>query len=118
MIKQVFTWWNKQTTGTFLKTVFFGKFVGKDQYGNKYYKSKNDERWVVYSNKIESTQITEEWYLWMHHTVDEIPNKDNKKKKYIWQKSHLENLTGTSESYKPKKLKKNNVDKKYDTWKK
>ena len=54
----------------------------------------------------------------MHHTVDEIPNKDNKKKKYIWQKSHLENLTGTSESYKPKKLKKNNVDKKYDTWKK
>ena len=40
MIKQIFTWWNRQTLGTFLKTIFFGKFVGKDTFGNKYYKSK------------------------------------------------------------------------------
>ena len=39
-LKQIFTWWNKQTFGTFLKTLFFGKLVGKDEYGNKYYKSK------------------------------------------------------------------------------
>ena len=38
MIKQIFTWWNRQTFGTFLKTIFFGKFVGKDSFGNKYYK--------------------------------------------------------------------------------
>ncbi|MEC7169124.1 MAG: NADH-ubiquinone oxidoreductase, partial [Pseudomonadota bacterium] len=43
--KIFFTWWNKQTFGTFLKTLFFGKFVGSDEYGNKYYKNKNDERW-------------------------------------------------------------------------
>ena len=27
--KIIFTWWNKQTFGTFLKTLFFGKFVGQ-----------------------------------------------------------------------------------------
>ena len=29
-----------------------------------------------------------------------------KKKKYKWQKKHLENKTGTNESYKPIKIKK------------
>ena len=53
--KQIFTWWHKQTFGTFLKTLFFGKFVGQDKEGNKYYKSKNDQRWVVYKNNIEAT---------------------------------------------------------------
>ena len=38
--KIIFTWWNKQTFGTFLKTLFTGKFVGKDQLGNKYYTNK------------------------------------------------------------------------------
>ena len=39
-LKIFFTWWNRQTLGTFLKTLFFGKFVGKDDFGNKYYKIK------------------------------------------------------------------------------
>ena len=29
----IFTWWNKLTLGTFLKTLFSGKFVGKDEFG-------------------------------------------------------------------------------------
>ena len=36
-LKQIFTWWHRQTFGTFLKTIFFGKLVGKDHIGNKYY---------------------------------------------------------------------------------
>ena len=39
-LKVIFTWWNRQTLGTFLKTLFTGKFVGKDKFGNKYYKIK------------------------------------------------------------------------------
>ena len=39
-LKQIFTWWNRNTLGTFLKTLFFGKLVGKDELGNKYYKNK------------------------------------------------------------------------------
>tara|TARA_B100000989_G_C19324768_1_gene378249 strand:- start:177 stop:524 length:348 start_codon:yes stop_codon:yes gene_type:complete len=114
----IFTWWNKQTFGTFLKTLFFGKYVGSDDYGNKYYKSKKNERWIVYANKIEATKITSEWYLWMHHTIDKIPdNEKDKKKEYSWQKKHVENQTGTSNSFKPTKIKKNGIKKKYETWK-
>ena len=46
-LKQIFTWWNKNTFGTFLKTLLSGKYVGKDEFGNKYYKNKKDERWVI-----------------------------------------------------------------------
>ena len=114
-IKIFFTWWNKQTFGTFLKTLFFGIFVGKDELGNKYYKNKKNERWVIYSADIEATKITSSWFMWIHHTIDKIPN--NNESKYLWQKEHLENKTGTKESYRPTKIKKDDKIKKYETWK-
>ena len=40
-------------------------------------KVKKNERWVVYSNNIEATKITSDWYLWIHHTIDKVP--DDKK---------------------------------------
>ena len=115
-LKVIFTWWNKQTLGTFLKTLFTGSYVGKDSFGNKYYKNKKDERWVIYSNKVEATKITSEWYLWMHHTIDKIP-EDKDKQKFSWQKEHTENKTGTANSYKPTKIKKDDSQKKYQNWK-
>ena len=115
-MKIFFTWWNKQTIGTFIKTFFTGKLVGKDDYGNKYYKNKNDERWVIYSSEIEATKITADWYLWMHHTIDKIPN-DKLEKKYLWQKKHSENKTGTEKKHKPIKISKKNDKKKYASWK-
>ena len=114
-MKIFFTWWNRQTFGTFLKTLIFGKFVGKDEFGNKYYKSKQNERWVIYSSNIEATKITSDWFLWMHHTINEIPNE--KSKKYTWEKSHEFNLSGTSKAYKPNKISKKNKYKIYETWK-
>ena len=116
-LKVFFTWWNRQTFGTFLKTLFYGKFVGKDEFGNKYYKSKTDERWVIYSKDVEATKITSDWYLWIHHTVNKIP-ENNDEKKHSWQKKHLENMTGTKNSFKPTKIKKNIIEKKYETWNK
>ena len=89
--------------------------MGKDESGNKYYKNKRDERWVIYSKDVESTKITSDWFMWMHHTIDKIPNKD--KERYIWQKDHLENKTGSKDSHKPVKIKKNANLKKYETWK-
>mgnify|MGYP001369374749 CR=1 FL=1 len=114
-LKIIFTWWNRQTFGTFLKTLIFGRYVGKDEFGNKYYKNKKDERWVIYSKNIEATTITSNWFMWMHHTVDKVPIND--KKKYLWQKDHLENKTGSNEKYSPIKIKKNDNLKKYETWK-
>ena len=113
--KQIFTWWHRQTFGTLLKTIFFGKLIGEDSNGNKYYRSRKDDRWVVYRDNIEASKITSEWFLWMHHTINEPPQK---KKKYLWQKKHLENQTGTINSYKPNVISKlNKMKKKYDTWK-
>ncbi len=115
ILKIFFTWWNKQTFGTFLKTFFTGKLVGTDELGNKYYKNKSGERWVIYSSSIEPTKINSDWFLWMHHTIDKIPDK--LEKKYSWQKHHSENKTGTNKSYRPTKIKKNVIKKKYDSWK-
>ena len=88
-MKIFFTWWNKQTIGTLLKTFFTGTLVGKDEFGNKYYKNKRNERWVIYSSEIEATKITSDWYLWIHHKIDKIP--DIKELKYSWKKKHLDN---------------------------
>ena len=114
-LKIVFTWWNRQTVGTFLKTLFTGKLVGKDQFGNKYYQNKRNERWVIYAADVEASKITSEWFMWIHHTIEKPPLEN--KKSYFWQKKHLENLTGTENAYKPNKIKKNDNFKKYNVWK-
>ena len=36
-LKQIFTWWHKQTVGTFFYTLLTGKLAGIDSFGNKYY---------------------------------------------------------------------------------
>ena len=114
-LKQIFTWWNRNTFGTFLKTLFSGKYVGKDEFGNKYYKNKKDERWVIYKSDIEATKITSDWFLWMHHTINDVPS--DPPKKFSWQKSHAQNLSGSSEAYKPNKISKKTKFKDYETWK-
>ncbi len=117
-LKQIFTWWHRQTVGTFIYTLFTGKFVGFDQFGNKYYSNFKGKRWVIYKNYIESSKIPPEWHLWIHHMVINKPSI--KINSFSWQKKHEENLTGTDRAHKPEgslatDLKKNM--KKYETWK-
>ncbi len=114
-IKEIFTWWNQQTIGTRLTILFFGKFIGKDTFGNKYYETKKGKRFVIYSNEVDASKIPGEWYSWMHFTPNKIENV-HEFKKYEWQKSHQSNLTGTNKSYSPKGDT-NAVKKKYKTWK-
>ena len=118
-IKQIFTWWNRQTLGTFLYTIFRGKFVGKDEFGNKYFQSSKGKRWIIYKTQVEATKIPPRWYSWIHFMTDKNPN-ENIEKQYSWQLSHTENLTGTDKAYKPKGiLTSENLEpnKKYDSWK-
>ena len=117
-LKQIFTWWHKQTVGTFIYTLLTGKFAGKDQFGNKYYFNSKGKRWVVYKNSVESTKIPPDWHSWIHFLTQNKPT--NKVNKFSWQKNHEENMTGTKDAYRPdgslisdKKI--NN--KKYETWK-
>ena len=102
MLKEIFTWWNHQTLGTRIQIFFFGKLVGKDHLGNKYYQSKSGKRWVIYNGEIEASKIPNEWYSWMHFINNNIENV-HQIKKYEWQKEHLSNQTGSENSYHPKK---------------
>jgi len=113
--KKIFTWWNQDTVGTRIKTIISGKFVGKDSFGNKYYKNKKGKRWVIYSGEIDASKIPVEWYSWIHFTKNKIEEKHDLKK-YDWQKPHLSNLTGTEKAYYPNKNK-NVIEKKYKSWK-
>ena len=116
--KQIFTWWHRQTVGTFIYTLFRGKFVGKDEFGNKYYSNSKGKRWVIYKSTIESSRIPPEWHLWIHFLSQNKPS-DNLNK-FNWQKKHEENLTGTIKAHKPDGSlafdSKKNM-KKYGTWK-
>ena len=115
VFKEIFTWWNRQTLGTRIQILLFGKFVGEDKLGNKYYESKSGKRWIVYNGEIEASKIPNEWYSWMHYINNNIQNL-HQIKKYDWQKEHLPNQTGMESSYHPKKNK-DAVKKKYSTWK-
>ena len=74
LLKKIFIWWNQDTFGTKLKTIFFGKLVGSDEYGNKYYESKKGRRWVIYNGEVEASKIPNEWYSWIHFTKNKIEN--------------------------------------------
>ena len=114
-LKKIFIWWNQDTLGTKIKTILFGKIVGKDSFGNKYYEGKNGKRWVIYFDEIDASKIPIEWYSWIPFTPNKI-EKNHDLKKYDWQKPHQPNLTGTELAYYPNKNK-NVVEKKYKTWK-
>ena len=97
-VKQIFTWWHRQTIGTFIYTLFTGKLVGKDEFGNKYYSNSKGKRWLIYKNRVESSKIPPEWHLWIHFLTNNKPS--NNPIKFKWQKKHSENLTGTVKAHK------------------
>jgi len=90
--------------GTKIYTLLFGKYVGTDEFGNRYYQSKTGgvqlKRWVMYKNTVEPSLVPPEWHGWLHKTIDEIPSP-TKIKPYKWQKKHIPNLTGTASAYYP-----------------
>ncbi len=115
VFKEIFIWWNRQTLGTRIETILFGKLVGEDDFGNKYYESKNGKRWVIYKDEIDASKIPNEWYSWIHFTKNKIENT-HELNKFDWQKPHKSNQTGTEGAYHPNKNK-NATKKKYSSWK-
>ena len=115
LLKKIFIWWNQETLGTKLKTIFSGKLVGTDSTGNKYYQSKAGKRWVIYSGEIDASKIPSEWYSWIHFMNNRVENNHDLKK-YNWQKPHQSNQTGTENAYHPNRNNKKKK-KKYTSWK-
>lgn len=101
VILRAFTWWNGQTLNTQLFTWRKGEKVGEDAQGNKFYRNAdNSKRWVIFNGEVEASRISPEWHGWLHHTWDEPPSEQPLVHK-DWEKSHLENLTGTPLAYAP-----------------
>ncbi|MFA5041291.1 MAG: NADH-ubiquinone oxidoreductase subunit NDUFA12 family protein [Bdellovibrionales bacterium] len=95
--------------GTLLKTLFFGKEVGHDTFGNRYFLERGkprpsngsrvrQKRWVLYKGEPEPSKIPPEWHIWLHYTAD-APLSDNVRKP--WQTKHEPNKTGTKEAWLP-----------------
>ena len=100
-IKMIFFWWNNQTIGTWLHTLLHGEPVGTDDFGNRYYQTKDGaRRWVIYNGTVEASRVPPDWHGWLHHTYAEPPTRAPLKVKGF-ELPHQPNLTGTSGAYRP-----------------
>jgi NADH:ubiquinone oxidoreductase subunit len=99
---------------------FFIKFsckkIGGDEFGNEYFQNKSGKRFVVYNGEPEPSKIPAEWHGWIHYTSNNAPVEINTHR-FSWQKAHLPNLTGTTNSYSPKKSAVKNTSSEYESWK-
>lgn len=108
LFKEIFSWWSGNTWGTRFTLWRHGRFVGEDEFGNRYYEQTSGpqilvgkpRRWVVYPTMSEASQIPPGWHGWMHHTVDEPPTKETYNPR-PWQMAHEANPTGTPAAYRP-----------------
>lgn len=93
------------TIGTRLFTLWKGRFVGRDQLGNRYYRERTfgrrhpPRRWVLFKGEREASRIPPRWHAWLHYVSDEAPLDDAPT--FEWQREHQPNPTGTAEAYRP-----------------
>ena len=91
--------------GTWLFTLLFGRLVGRDAFGNRYYEERRprrglrQRRWVAYGRAVEASMVPPEWHAWLHYTT-EAPLSDMPRRP--WQLPHRPNMTGTPQSYRPR----------------
>ncbi len=95
------------TIGTKLFTLFKGKRVGHDEFGNVYFEARRKNhmhrkpRWVIYKGMPEPSKVPPHWHGWLHYTTDEVPASGQAAHQFAWQQDHLPNLTGTKARYLP-----------------
>lgn len=89
---------------TRIHLIFFARFIGEDEYRNKYFQSNKRKdylsrykRFCIFNGKVEASKIPAEWHSWMHYNA-EAPISY---KKQFWMKSHTPVLTGTVYAFTP-----------------
>jgi len=98
---RLFVWWENATPGTLLMTRLHGVPVGGDEFGNRYYQSKDGKRrWMIYAGTVEASRVPPDWHGWLHHTFALPPTEDPPKRK-AWELDHQPNLTGTEGAWHP-----------------
>ena len=100
ILSKIFTWWDGATIGTSLQIWRQGNKLGSDSLGNVYYGSKSGRRWVVYDGANDPSRLPPEWYAWLHHQLDDVPDQAlPPPPKFL--KAPTGNLTGTPQAYRP-----------------
>ncbi|XP_004932832.1 probable NADH dehydrogenase [ubiquinone] 1 alpha subcomplex subunit 12 [Bombyx mandarina] len=99
-----------------MDTLKEGKYIGCDEFGNKYYENKNymlgRSRWVEYNPQFkwdyDASQVTPEWFGWLHYKTDRLPSEDCAKLclkcccwTHRWRLPHTENMSATERAYYP-----------------
>ena len=99
---KTFTWWSGATWGTDLFTRLRGEEVGRDDFGNIYYRhSKNPgRRWVIYPGDNDASRVPPGWSAWLRGTIDDVPEKALPPRREF-QKPPVPNATGTMAAYRP-----------------
>jgi len=107
VLNKIFAWWNGATIGTLFTIAKRGRLVGQDEFGNRYYESRDNisydgrrRRWVIYDGYAEASKVSPDWYGWLHYTFAEPPTEAPLKTR-AWEKPHLPNLTGTPLAWRP-----------------
>ena len=104
-------------TVTALTTLLFGRLVGTDAAGNRYYTERRaraegrTKRWVVYKGEADASKVPPEWHMWLHYTVDAPLSIEGRK---AWQKPHQPNQTGSAARYRPVATRSGGAD--YEAW--
>ncbi|KAG6889051.1 hypothetical protein C0995_004334 [Termitomyces sp. Mi166 len=119
-------WWRQMQ---YICDAKSGTYVGKDQFGNRYYENYNQyeeipgrHRWVdLAQHNYHASQVPPEWHSWLQHIRESPPHKDPVmlNSSPAWkavrlslflplsnltespQKPWVENLTGTRGAYRP-----------------
>lgn len=96
--------------GTWVTTLFGGRLVGTDGFGNRYYEGRaaksptstngHRRRWVIYKGMPEASTVPPEWHGWLHYT-NESPIAETSPFRKDWQQPYEPNLTGSAAAYHP-----------------
>ena len=58
LLRMLFVWWQNATPGTLFTTWLRGVPVGTDQFGNRYFRTKDGKRrWVLYKGTVEASRV-------------------------------------------------------------
>ncbi|MCW3835801.1 NADH:ubiquinone oxidoreductase subunit NDUFA12 [Sphingomonas canadensis] len=104
LLKSIFTWWEGATIGTMLS--LRGKQrMGEDSLGNVYWEGGQDvhgrpRRWVIYSGQNDASRVPPDWFSWLHHQIDDVPDRALPPQR-VWERPAEANLTGTRQAYRP-----------------
>jgi len=107
ILSEIFSWWGGNTWGTRVTIWNQGRFVGEDEFGNRYYEQRKGvgplgrpRRFVIYRDLAEPSKVPAAWHGWLHYTHDTPPTEEAYHAK-PWQKPHKMNMTGTREAWRP-----------------